>query len=224
MFGKTLILILFKNIFKKYKNKYYSEKRKLIFMGFDLDIHPKVYHENYIEATKFLADIMITEKLSDKYLLEIGNTCGLISIFAAKKGAIASIKTDDDSLLESLIKNTIKNEVEIRYVGSNWDFEIKEQKQDFIIINPIHLNNYSEDWEKFSWDFTDNYEYFKNLFEKLPDIIHSRTVVWLPLDKKSPFDIYKIMANKNGLQMELNGERNYLLNDIFMFKIYQTKH
>ena len=188
-------------------------------MGLDLTIHPLVYHETYIENSKYLADIFITEKLSDKYLLEIGRTSGLISIFAAKKGSFVSVLLDDDSVLNVLNSNFKLNDSEISCIAKSIDQITIQQKQDFIIVNPPHFNSNTEEWEKFSWHFTDNYEYFKILFENIKRIMHSRSIAWLPLDKSSPFDVYKIIATKNGLNMELTGERNLFVNDILMFKI-----
>ena len=102
------------------------------------------------EDTFFLADWLSSQKISGKYLLDLGTGTGYLAIFAALKGSIVTASDIQPKAILNTRYNARLNNVRVRTVLSDL-FENISGKYDFILFNPPYLTPW-ESTRDVSWD------------------------------------------------------------------------
>lgn len=101
-----------------------------------LEIPPQVFHPGFFFSTGLLLRYILTLPLQGKRFLELGAGSGLISIQAAKKGAIVTATDINPVAIDCLRRNCDQNNVTAEIILSDLFAVIPEQPFDIIAINP----------------------------------------------------------------------------------------
>jgi len=116
--------------------KWLSKERNYSYHNVHLKIHPQVFHPGFFFSTKILLQCLAEMSLQGKKLLELGAGSGLISITAAKQGAIVTATDINPIATDYLERNSRSNNVNLTIITSNLFTMIPQQVFDIIVINP----------------------------------------------------------------------------------------
>ncbi|MFK8046755.1 MAG: methyltransferase [Crocinitomicaceae bacterium] len=203
--------------FFQYFVKYYFKKpRNYNYKNIKAKVFPGVFFPHFTISTKILLNFLDTENLSGKSLLELGCGTGIISCFAAKKGANVTASDVNMAALENAEFNANNNQVQVKTVLSNLFDNLKEQSFDYIIINPPYYpKNPNSDAEK-AWYCGENFEYFKKLFSQLKAEPYKASKIVMILSEDCELESIQKIATEHNLVFHLfhqeikTGEENYL--------------
>ncbi|MBC8172448.1 MAG: methyltransferase [Chitinophagales bacterium] len=192
--------------------------------GIQLRIPPGVFHPKYFFSTKLLLRYVLQLDLQDKKFLELGAGNGLISIAAAKRGAIVTSSDVSKRAIKSLHENAQKNDVQIRIVESDL-FDTLEGKFDIIAINPPYYPKTPRNEFEAAWYCGEHFEYFEKLFMQLNEFTEPGALVLMVLSEDCKLDVFQTIAQKynfifrEALRKRIMWEWNY----IFQIQKIETK-
>lgn len=196
-------------------NLYYSKPRKYCYENICVKVHPDVFPPHLTFSTKILLDFISTINLSNKKLLELGCGCGIISIYAYKRGATVTATDINLKALEFLNKNCIQNNASINIYYSDLFEKIEDINFDFIIINPPYYPKEPKSIKEQAWFCGQNFEYFESLFNQIKEKnIQSKIFMILSQDCKIENILH--IAKKNEVEFNLIkevkifGETNFI--------------
>lgn len=197
--------------------KYYFEKpRKYNYKNIKGIVNPNVFHPQFTISTRVLLDFIDKEDLEGKQFLELGCGTGLISTYAASKGAYVLASDVNNLALENAELNAKNNHVEIETVNSDLFNSISSQVFDFIIINPPYYPKQANNDVEKAWFCGENFEYFFNLFSSIQPYFNDTSKVVMILSEDCDIErIKQIIAANNIsfttiLETKKWGEMNYL--------------
>lgn len=200
-----------RGIFKKIAGKilkplvriYLSKPRKFRWKNIKIDVKPGVFHPGIFFSTKVLLGYIEENlHLQNKSLLELGAGSGLISIFAAKKGAFVTASDVSFTAIKNIRENAHKNLVNLKIIHSDlFDKIDADPAFDIIIINPPYYPENPVNEQELAWYCGKNFEYFKNLFRELELHIHKTTTVLMVLSQDCKINAIKKIAKLYGFRL-----------------------
>lgn len=167
-------------------------------------------------STKILVDFITPIELSGKTFLELGCGCGIVSISAAKKGAIVTATDINETALTALEKNGGINDVKLDILYSDLFQNLHERYYDFIIINPPYYPRNPKSIGENAWFCGEDFNYFENLFLQLPQFTTLDNQIYMILSEDCALEKIEAIALKNGmvfnsiLEKKVVGEKNYI--------------
>lgn len=206
-------------MYKPFLVKYLSKVRKYRYRGIDLIIPPEVFHPGFFSSTKLLLKYIATQPLNKYSLLELGAGSGLISMFAAKRGAHVTASDINTVAIRYLNKNTGINQVKIDIIQSDLFKDIPLQIFDYIIINPPYYKKEPRTESDYAWYCGLNGEYFEQLFNDLFSYAHPSTNVFMVLCDGCDIQMIRRMAIKNQIKLICVHMSKNLVEDNFIFKL-----
>ena len=160
--------------------------------------------------------------LAGQSFLEPGCGSGLISIYAAKKGAMVTATDINPVAIEFLKKNSIMNEVDLTIIQSDLFKNIPVQQFDIVAINPPYYKKQPLTPKDYAWHCGENGEYFKSLFIGLCDYIHPESEVYMVLFDGCDIEMIANIAAQNNLDLQCVLTQENLLAKTFIYKIEQN--
>ena len=199
--------------------KYLSKKRIYTYEGIRLEIAPEVFHPGFFFRTKLLFQYIKKIPLQGKIFLELGCGSGLISIMAAKQGAVVTATDINPIAIDFLKGNSMRNNVKIELIRSDLFKNISSQKFDIIAINPPYYKKDPATAKDHAWYCGENGEYFSSLFNTLADHIHPGTKILMVLSDGCDMGMINGFAAKKGFAFNCVHSKNYMMEKNFIFKI-----
>jgi len=203
--------------------RYLSKTRTYVFKGIVLSIPQQVFHPGFFFSTKLLLKYISQLPLNQKSILELGAGSGLISIFAAKQGAIVTATDINPIAVEFLQINRQMNDVNMNVTHSDLFDDISLQQFDIIAINPPYYKKQPKTDAEYAWCCGERGEYFERLFNGLGNYMHANSSVLMILCDACDIKMIEMMAKRNSFQMECVFKKKNLLESNFIFKISQEK-
>jgi release factor glutamine methyltransferase len=158
-------------------------------------------------------------QLKNKKLLEPGAGSGLISVYAAQRGAIVTATDINPVAVECLRENSRENNVQMDILRSDLFDEIPLQVFDIIMINPPYYKKDPASYSDYAWNCGSNGEYFKKLFTQLRRYSHSETKILMVLCDGCDTEMIKEMASQNGYCMNLVFSKKNMIEKNFIYSI-----
>lgn len=199
--------------------KYLSKTRRYRYKNIQLQVPSSVFHPGFFFSTHLLLDQIKDWSLQNKKLLEPGAGSGLISIYAAKKGAIVTATDINPVAVECLKENSRENNVQIDILRSDLFNEIPAQAFDIIMINPPYYKKDPVSYSDYAWNCGSNGEYFKKLFHQLKRYIHTKTKMLMVLCDGCDIEMIKEIASENGYRLELVFSKKNMIEKNFIYTI-----
>lgn len=200
-------------------NWYYSKPRKYTYEDSFVMVHPDVFPPQLTFSTKLFLDFIKPITLQNKSVLELGCGSGIISIYAAKKGALVTATDINTTALEYLEKSAEKNKVKVEVKESNLFEKLGNRIFDYIIINPPYYPKNPKSVKEKAWFCGENFEYFEALFILLPIYITSMNEVYMILSEDCELEKIKAIALKNEIAFELVLEKNGFKEKNYIFRL-----
>ncbi|MGZ3924048.1 MAG: methyltransferase [Flavisolibacter sp.] len=199
--------------------KYLSKTRSYSYRGVSLEVPPEVFHPGFFFSTRLLLRYVAREQLEGKSFLELGAGSGLISIYAAKRGADVVATDINPVALQSIENNAELNEVEIGIVYSDVFDRIIPQAFDFIIINPPYYKKKPVTNADYAWYCGENGEYFQDLFTGMHRYMNDESIVLMVLCDGCDIPMIKEIASENQFNMRCVHSNKTLIEANYIFKI-----
>jgi release factor glutamine methyltransferase len=220
---KAAIKHIVAHTYKPLLEKYLSRTRIYKYEDIHLEIAPQVFHPGFFFSTDILLNYLKKFPLAGKNFFEPGCGSGLISVYAAKKGANVTASDINPVAIEFLKKNSRSNNVEINIIQSDLFQQIPIQQFDIIAINPPYYKKQPVTHLDYAWLCGENGEYFSSLFLGLADYMHNASVVLMILFDGCDMEMIKEFAEKNNLKMELVHTQKNFLEKNFIYRIEKKK-
>jgi release factor glutamine methyltransferase len=203
-------------IYRPILAKYLSSTRIYRYQGLRLQIPAAVFHPGFFFSTKLLLRFIARKPLQGRSFLELGAGSGLISLFAAQKGAVVTASDINLVAVTYLRTNSTWNDLPVTVIHSDLFERIQAQKFDIIAINPPFYNRQPRTDAEYAWYCGENGEYFSGLFSGLKPYTNSGTAIWMILSDACDLGLIRRLAQQSGWGMECvwTGknwlERNYI--------------
>ncbi|HKB45316.1 MAG TPA: HemK2/MTQ2 family protein methyltransferase, partial [Chitinophagaceae bacterium] len=201
--------------------KYLSKTRIYKYENIKLEIPPQIFHPGFFFSTRLLLNYIKQLPLKDKSFLEPGCGSGLISIYAAKKGALVTSTDINPVAIEFLKKNSQQNNAELTIIQSDLFQNIPVQQFDIIAINPPYYKKQPKSTQEYAWYCGENGEYFSGLFKNLNNYIHKQSQMLMVAFEGCDMKMIEDLAGQNGFQLNCIYTEQNLLERNFIFKIVQ---
>jgi release factor glutamine methyltransferase len=182
---------------------YLRKERQFVYDGIKVRVFPSVFHPGFFGSTRFLLEHLHQQNLENRTLLELGSGSGLISVFAAKHGAIVTAIDLNPTAVKNTEANALANSVEIQVMQSNLFDSLPKQTFDWIVINPPYYAKPALNDEQLAWYCGEGFDYFKKLFFQLGDYSHSQSSTIMILSQACEIETIQSIASQSGLAFEL---------------------
>jgi release factor glutamine methyltransferase len=216
---KNLLKYFVEITYKPLLVKWLSKTRTYIYKGIELSIPSEVFHPGFFFSTKLLLRYIHQFPLQQKSFLELGAGSGLISIFAARKGALVTATDINTVAIEFLEKNRDFNGVRFNIIHSDLFDRIPAGAFDIVAINPPYYKKQPRTYADYAWCCGENGEYFEQLFSGLPAYTHSCSEVYLVLCDGCDLEMIRNMAGHRGFHLDCVLRNQNVLETNFIFKI-----
>jgi len=205
--------------YKPLLEKYLSKTRFYKYEDIQLEIPPEVFHPGFFFSTRLLLKYIKLLPLEGKLFLEPGCGSGLISIYAAKKGAIVTATDINPVAIEYLQKNIRRNGTNLSVIESDLFRDIPQQRFDIIAINPPYYKKHPRTYRDFAWHCGENGEYFEKLFKELNNYIHQESEIYMVLFDGCDIEMIATLAAQNAFHLQCVHIHENLLEKNFIYKI-----
>ncbi len=206
-------------ILKFFFNRYFSKPRKFTYKEITVSVHPEVFPPHYTLSTKILLDYIHTLDIVSKTFLELGCGSGIISLFAASKGAVVTATDINQTALDALEKASEKNNLKIDILYSDLFEAIQKKGFDLIVINPPYYPKAAKNVKEQAWFCGEHFEYFEYLFQQIRHRKNDGTILMI-LSEDCDLKKIKEIANTNHLQLTCVLEKKTAMEKNFIFKIH----
>jgi release factor glutamine methyltransferase len=203
--------------------KYLATTRTYSYKGIHLEIPPQVFHPGFFFSTKLLLRYISKEHFSDKTFLELGAGSGLLSIYAAKRGASVMATDINPVSIECINLNTEQNAVKTKTILSDVFDNVSPRHFDYILINPPYYKKKPSSFRDYAWYCGENGEYFQKLFKKLAEFMDESSNVLMVLCDGCDLQMIKFQAAKNSFSMKCVLTYTTIMERNYIFKIEQCR-
>ncbi|WP_055443827.1 methyltransferase [Lacinutrix himadriensis] len=199
-------------------SKYYKKPRKYSYENIEVLVYPEVFPPHLTISTKILLDFIKPLNLQNKSVLELGCGSGIISLFASSKGANVTASDINSIALDALKIASKKNNASISILNSDLFDAIKNKSFDYIIINPPYYPKNPENIKEQAWFCGEDFEYFKKLFQQLPNFLNNTNALMI-LSQDCNINKIQEIASENKLLLESVFEKKVFSEKNYIFKI-----
>jgi release factor glutamine methyltransferase len=203
--------------------KYLSKTRTYSCKGITLEIPPQVFHPGFFYSTKLLLHHIANGRFHQRSFLELGAGSGLLSIYAAKRGAVVTATDINPVAIKSIEKNAEENCVELTVIHSDLFDNLPRQSFDTVLINPPYYKKRPSSLSEYAWYCGENGEYFQKLFRDLDRYIHPGSDVLMVLCDECDLPMIHELAKTNSFTMQCVHIKETIIEKNYIFKIRRLK-
>ena len=203
--------------------KYLSKTRTYSYGHIRLEIPPQVFHPGFFFSTGLLLRYISALTLPGQRFLELGAGSGLISIYAAKKGALITASDINPVAVSYLQKNATNNQVQLNIIYSDLFDQIPPAKFDYILINPPYYKRKPVSHAEYAWYCGEQGEYFQNLFKGLAVYMNTSSEVLMILCDGCDIDMVEQFSDQYNFRMQCVYTKSSLIEKNYVFKIIPLK-
>jgi len=207
------------NTYKPLLEKFLSKTRIYKYEDIKLEVPSEVFHPGFFFSTQLLLNYIKQLPLEGKRFLEPGCGSGLISIYAAKMGAIVTSSDINPTAIEFLEKNNQHNNTKLTIIQSDLFEDIPEQTFDIIAINPPYYKKNPQSAKDYAWYCGENGEYFAMLFKGLNNYIDQSSKIIMVSFEGCDMKMIEGFAKENGFYLDLIFSKQNLLEENFIYSI-----
>lgn len=216
---RKLVKYLVSHTYKPVLENYLSKTRRYRYKGISLEIPAGVFHPRFFYSTKFLLNHIMHEQFTEQSVLELGAGSGLISIYAAFKGAIVTATDINPVAVNCLKKNMSDNNVSLDILQSDLFTDIPIKPYKFILLNPPYYKKDPQSFSQYAWYCGRNGEYFYKLFASLEQYIDDGTKVYMVLCEGCDLVMIKNAAASRNFSLHCVATGSRFMEKHYIYKI-----
>lgn len=205
---------------KFFFDKYTLKERSYTYEGITVNVSAEVFPPHFTISTKIFLENIKPLDLKNTNFLELGCGSGIISLFAASKGANVTASDINQIAISALKEASQENEIPLNVVYSDLFENLSDQTFEYIIINPPYYPKAPQNDKERAWFCGENFEYFEKLFTQLPQHLAPNT--WMILSEDCEIEHIKKIASNNGLHFELILEKSVVKEKNYIFSIQKS--
>lgn len=199
--------------------QYFSRARSFRFENIRILVEPGVFFPGLIFSTRLLLEFIRQMDLKDKSVLELGAGSGIISLFAASRGAKVTATDINPAAVKNIRANAAANHLDLTILESDLFEKITNSNFDLIIIAPPYYPKDPANYAEMAWYCGQNFEYFQRLFQYLPGYCHDSNQILMILSEDCNIQHIKEIASKFGLKLNLLSRKKKMGEWNFIFRI-----
>ncbi len=204
---------------QKFSEIYFRKPRTYKFKEIAVTVPPGVFPPHLTISTKLLLEFVEPLDLHGKTFLELGCGCAIISVLAAKKGAVVTstdINPDAVSIAEI---NAAGNGVMVDAIYSDLFQNLNGRTFDYIVINPPYYPRQPQSMAENAWFCGENFEYFEKLFLVLHKHLNPDGKAIMILSEDCDIQSIERIAEKNTIGFVKIEIRKVLGEESFIFRL-----
>jgi release factor glutamine methyltransferase len=193
------------------------------------EIFPGVFHPSFFFSTKFLLSYLERFNLEGMRFCEPGCGSGVISIFAAKKGALVTAFDINPTAVENVKHNIELNTIPLKgyeritILRSDLFDSLPPDHFDMIVINPPYFFKDPLSDEQKAWFCGTDGAYFKKLFYQVTEYMIPETQVYMILAQNCERAKIMELALSFGLGFELMVHKKIWWETNYIYRISHKK-
>jgi release factor glutamine methyltransferase len=217
---RSLIKHILGRTYKPLLVRYLSKTRIYSWKGITVEVPPSVFHPGFFTSTKLLLHYIKHKNFKKTSVLELGAGSGLISIYAAKKGAYVMATDINPVAIRCLKRNSELNKTELTILHSDLFANIPVNHFETIIINPPYYKKEPTTNEEYGWYCGENGEYFQKLFSEIKNYMHERTQVLMVLCDGCDLEMIENHAQEKGFILQCVYQKKSMIERNYIFQIF----
>jgi release factor glutamine methyltransferase len=199
--------------------KYVSTIRPFRYKNIHILVKPGVFYPGFIISTKLFLQYIGKLDLRGKAFLELGAGSGIISLYAASKGAIVTASDINPVAVQNIHENAVMNKAEVEVIESDLFESIPKSAFDYIIIAPPYYPKDPADFAEMAWYCGEKFEYYEKLYRQLPGFYNDKTQVLMILSDDCNIQKIKEIGERNSLGFSLQQKKRKLGEWNFIYRI-----
>ena len=215
----ALLRNLMDRFYRPILSRYLERERRLYMAKFHLTVPPTVFHPAFFGSTRVFLSFLKQEELNSKKVLEIGCGSGVLSLFAASKGAIVTAVDINPEAVRATQQNARNNDLSIQVLPSDLFSSVTEQTFDTILVNPPFFDKDPEDLTGHAWYCGTGFSFFARFFARFPVHLRPNGQVWMILSETCNQDAIRELAQKEGIQMVLAYTRTRIFEKFWIYRL-----
>lgn len=217
---RRLCKFIIRYTWKPFVQRYLRRPRRFIYKGIQVTVQPGVFHPGFFFSSTALVDYLSETDLNRKKFLEIGCGSGIVSILAARKGAIVTCTDISASALSCTHANARKNNADIVPLRSDLFNAIPPHEFDVIAVNPPYYRKNPDAQESYAWNAGENLEFFRRFFKDASRYVHGNSELIMVLSDECDLKAIREIAELHGWTQELMKKKANLLETIYIFRYH----
>jgi release factor glutamine methyltransferase len=205
--------------YKPFVVRYLAVTRLYTYKGIRLEIPPGVFHPGFFFSSKFLLRFLSGQSMEGRSFLELGAGSGLISLFAARRGALVTATDINPLSIECLHKNRALNSAALEIVHSDLYTGLPKQSFDIVAVNPPYYRKQPLTDAERAWYCGAQGEYFDTFFGGLREYTHQRSDIWMVLCEGCDLPMIRNWAARHGWALQCVRTRRNLIERDFIFQV-----
>jgi release factor glutamine methyltransferase len=198
---------------------YFSKSRSYRYDGLKIICHPGVFYPGYIGSTKHFLDYLQKQELEGRRFLELGSGSGIISLLAARNGAIVTAIDINPLAVENTKENAALNNLQVTCIQSDLFDAIPDSHFEIIVLNPPYYAVDPKDFKEMAWFCGKEFEYFNKLFPQLKKVSRPGTFILMNLSEHCNIVRIKEIAANSGFEFQVNNKEKRMGEWNFLFQI-----
>lgn len=183
--------------------RFLARDRNFSYKGIHILVKSGVFYPRFVFSTKILLGLLNKRNLEGVRFLELGAGSGIISLLAARKGAIVTASDINPLAVENICLNAERNKLNVNIIQSDLFTNIPDKEFELIIITPPYYPKDPSNYTEMAWYCGKDFEYFKKLFPQLDDIYKPSTEILMILSEDCRIDTIREIATRAGLSFKL---------------------
>lgn len=160
---------------------YLQRPHRFRWRDLEVVVLPGVFDPGLSPTTTFFLKFLQTRSLQGAEVLELGAGCGLLSLYAAQRGAQATASDISLKAVVNLQTNAQLQQLPLQVVRSDLLEEVPPQRYDYILINPPCYPGPIQEDTDYAYFCGEEYEFFQRLFTQLFTLHSPETHIYLLL-------------------------------------------
>jgi len=215
----TLIRNIVKYTYQPLLVKYLSATRQYRYGKLILEVPPEVFHPGFFTSTGYLLHHVMQMDLKNMTLLVLGAGSGIVGIASAKQGAIVTAIDINPVAVQCITANMRRNQVSIQIFESDLFDALPSGSFDVIAVNPPYYSKDPLSMKEHAWYCGSNGQYFRKLFQQVPEYMHENTQVLMTLCDGADLEMIRQHALEGGCMLNCIHQKQHFLQKNFLYSI-----